>query len=171
MNIRVESTPEKADCSFGWEYDVNCFLGQSWSYLNKLSIKRENYCRRILRVVIWQAKSRNCKKRLHFQKKILFPQDNEQSYTTAATIAKIHELRFELFNHPTYLPNLVPSDLFLFPKLKVVFGKLIFSSNEEVIIFVKNIFSEKNFEYYLTGWRDENIVGRSVQKEYIEKLK
>jgi len=34
-------------------------------------------------------------------------------------MTKIYELQFELINYPSYLPDLIPNDFFLFPKLKV----------------------------------------------------
>ncbi|GFX22289.1 mariner Mos1 transposase [Trichonephila clavipes] len=51
----------------------------------------------------------------HLQKKkILFHQDNPPSHISAVAMVKIHELRFELFDHQPYLPDLAPSDFFLF---------------------------------------------------------
>ncbi|GFU03186.1 histone-lysine N-methyltransferase SETMAR [Trichonephila clavipes] len=89
-------------------------------------------------------------KQPHLQKKkILFHQDNALSHTSAATMAKIHELRFELLDHPPYSPDLASSDFFLFPHLKIALGGQRFLSNEEAIPFVNNYFAEKNAEYYL----------------------
>jgi len=34
-------------------------------------------------------------------------------------LAKLHELGFELILHPLYSPDLIPSDFFLFPNLKM----------------------------------------------------
>ena len=65
-------------------------------------------------------------------------------------MAKIYELRCELFNHPPYSPDLAPSNFFLFPHPKITLGGQRFSSNEEAITFVNN-FAEKNVEYYLDG--------------------
>ena len=91
-------------------------------------------------------------KRPHLQKKeILCHQDNAHSHTSAVFVAKIHELRFELLDHPPYLPDLAPSDFFLFPCLKIALGELRFSSNEEVIASVNNYFAEKNAAYYFDG--------------------
>jgi hypothetical protein len=47
--------------------------------------------------------------------------------------AKLHELGYELLHHPPYLPDLAPSDLFLFPDLKRMLAGKKISTNEEVI--------------------------------------
>ncbi|GFS47814.1 histone-lysine N-methyltransferase SETMAR [Trichonephila clavipes] len=71
--------------------------------------------------------------------------------TSAVAMVKVHELRFELLDHPPYSQDRAPSDFFLFPHLKIELGEQRFSSNKEVIPFVNNYFAEKNTEYYLDG--------------------
>ena len=88
-------------------------------------------------------------------------------------MAKIHELPFELLDHPPYSPDLAPSDFFLFPHLKIALGGQRFSSNEEAITFVNNYFAEKNTEYYLDGlqrWKHRREKGVELQGEYVEKF-
>ena len=72
--------------------------------------------------------------------------DNIPSYTSVVSMARIHELRFELLDHPPYSPDLAPSDFFFFPHLKIALGGKRFSSNEGAITFVNNYFAEKNPE-------------------------
>ena len=114
-------------------------------------------------------------RRPHLQKKkILFHQDNAPSHTSAAAMAKIHELRFELLDHPPYSPDLVPSDFFLFPHLKIALGGQRFSSNEEAITFANNYFAGKNAEYYLDGlkrWEHGWEKRVELQGGYVEKIK
>ncbi|GFY25144.1 histone-lysine N-methyltransferase SETMAR [Trichonephila clavipes] len=70
-----------------------------------------------------KLKAELVEKRPHLQKKkILFHQDNAQSHTSAVAMAKIPELRFELLDHPSYSPDLAPSNFFLFPHLKIALG-------------------------------------------------
>ncbi|GBP28367.1 Histone-lysine N-methyltransferase SETMAR [Eumeta japonica] len=58
-------------------------------------------------------------KRPHLaKKKVLFHQDNACVHTCLVTMAKIHELRYELLPHPAYSPDLAPCDYYLFPNLK-----------------------------------------------------
>jgi [histone H3]-lysine36 N-dimethyltransferase SETMAR len=59
------------------------------------------------------------KKRPHFKKKeVLFHQDNALCHKSIKTMAKLHELGYELLPHPPYSPDLAPSDFFLFADLK-----------------------------------------------------
>ncbi|KYN16546.1 hypothetical protein ALC57_11207 [Trachymyrmex cornetzi] len=66
-------------------------------------------------------------------------------------MAKIHELRFELIDHPPYSLDLAPSDFFLFPRLKIWLGGQKFSSNEEVIASIEAYFAKQDAQYYLNG--------------------
>jgi [histone H3]-lysine36 N-dimethyltransferase SETMAR len=52
------------------------------------------------------------------EKKVLFHQDNAPCHKSIKTTAKLHELGYELLLHPTYSPDLAPSDYFLFAGLK-----------------------------------------------------
>ena len=53
-------------------------------------------------------------------------------------MAKIHELRYELL---PYLPDLAPSDLNLFLKLKIFLGKPRFPTTEELRAEVEGYFA------------------------------
>ena len=57
-------------------------------------------------------------------------------------MAKIHELKFELLEHPPYSPDLAPSDFHLFPELKKFMRGKRFSSNEGVIAAVEAYFAD-----------------------------
>ncbi|GFV54907.1 hypothetical protein TNCV_758571 [Trichonephila clavipes] len=48
----------------------------------------------------------------------MYHQDNAPSHTSAVVMTKIHELRFELLDHPPYSPYLAPSNFFLSSHLK-----------------------------------------------------
>ncbi|GFY28557.1 histone-lysine N-methyltransferase SETMAR [Trichonephila clavipes] len=99
-----------------------------------------------------RIKAEVVEKRPHLQKtKILFHQDNSPFHILVVAVAKIQELRFELFDRPPYSPDLAPSDFFLFLHLKFELARQGFSSNKEAITFVNNYFAEKNAEYYLDG--------------------
>ena len=51
-------------------------------------------------------------------KKVLFHQDNAPCHKSIATMAKLHELHFELLPLPPYSPDLDLIDNWLFPDLK-----------------------------------------------------
>ncbi|KAF7266605.1 hypothetical protein GWI33_020106 [Rhynchophorus ferrugineus] len=85
-----------------------------------------------------RLKDEIAEKRPHLKKKkLLLHQDNASCHKSVNTMAKIHELGFELLPHPPYSPDLPPTDYFLFSDLKRILAGKKFSSNEEVI-FVTN---------------------------------
>ncbi|KAL6257504.1 hypothetical protein P5V15_011074 [Pogonomyrmex californicus] len=120
-----------------------------------------------------KLKAEIAKKRPHLKKKkVLFHQDNAPAHTSAVAMTKIHELHFELVDHPPYSPDLAPSDFFLFPRLKVSLGGQRFSSNEEVIAYVNAYFAEQDANYYLEGlkrleYRWEKCI--DLKGDYVEK--
>ena len=78
------------------------------------------------------------------KKNMLFYQDNTSCHKSMTTMAKLHELHFELLLHPPYSPPLAPSDYWLFADLKrMVRGKR-FGSNEEVILETEVYFEAKD---------------------------
>ena len=64
-------------------------------------------------------------------KKVLFHQDNAPCYKSIATMAKLHELHFELLLHPAYSQDLASSGYWLFADLKKMLQKKRFGSNEK----------------------------------------
>ena len=65
--------------------------------------------------------------------------------TSVIVMAKIHDLRYELL---LYSPDLIPSDFYLFPGLKMFLGGTRFSTTEELTAEVEGYFSglkESNF--------------------------
>lgn len=109
--------PSKApkDAALGRKGDGVNFLGFEWHTILGLSRKGKNDHRHLLDRLNAEIK----KKRPHLaKKKVLFHQDNAPVHTCMKTMAKLHELRYELVGHPPYSPHLAPSDYYLFPNLK-----------------------------------------------------
>ncbi|GBP33922.1 Histone-lysine N-methyltransferase SETMAR [Eumeta japonica] len=91
-------------------------------------------------------------KRPHLaKKKVLFHQDNARVHTCLVTMAKIHELRYELLPHPAYSPELALCDYYLFPNLKKWLDGKRFESNKEVITETNAYFESLKKTYYLEG--------------------
>jgi len=67
------------------------------------------------------------------------------------TMAKLHELKFELLPHTPYSPDLVPSDYYLFADLKKMLQGKRFGSNEEVIAEIEAYFEDKDKSFYKKG--------------------
>ena len=85
------------------------------------------------------------------KKKVLFHQDNALGHKSIATIAKLHELHFELLPYPPYSPDLAPKDYWLFADLKRMLQGKKFGSNEEVISETEAYFEAKNKSFYKKG--------------------
>jgi [histone H3]-lysine36 N-dimethyltransferase SETMAR len=95
------------------------------------------------------------KKKQPHLKKSAFHQDNALCHKSIKTTALLHELGYEMLSHPSYSPDLAPSDLFVFANLKRMFAGKKFSTNEEVIVE-----TEAYFE----------VISKSYCKNGIEKL-
>lgn len=65
---------------------------------------------------------------------------------------KLHQLGFKLFPHPSYSPNLAPSD---YPELKRRLQGKKFASNDEVI-HETNVYFE---EFTKKAWKCRKIIG------------
>ena len=73
--------------------------------------KRKYQLVKVLASVLVRLKKEIAKKRPQMKKKkVLFHQDNAPYHKSIATIAKFHELHFELLPHQPYSLDLVPSD-------------------------------------------------------------
>jgi histone-lysine N-methyltransferase SETMAR len=63
---------------------------------------------------------------------VLFHHSNARSHTARAIQERIQELQWELLEHPSYSPNLVPSDFHMFGPLKNHLGGKRFADDEEI---------------------------------------
>lgn len=105
-------------------------------------------------------------------KKILFHQDNAPVHNSLISMAKIHELRYELLPHPPYSPDLAPCDYFLFSNLKRWLQGKRFHSNDEVIAETDAYFAAFEKSYYSDGIKKiENRWERCIELEgmYVEE--
>jgi histone-lysine N-methyltransferase SETMAR len=53
------------------------------------------------------------------KEKIIFYQDNAPAHKIVLAMGKLRNLHYELLEHPPYSPDLAPSDIYPFPKLKL----------------------------------------------------
>ena len=74
------------------------------------------------------------------KKKMLFHQDNAPCHKLIATMAKLHEMNFELLHHPPYSPG-----------LKTMLQEKRFGSNEEVIAETGAYFEAKDKFFFKKG--------------------
>ena len=106
------------------------------------------------------------------RKKVLFHQDNAPAHKCAVAMAKLHQLGYELVDHPPYSPDLAASDFFLFPNLKNWLGGRRFVSNDEVMTETSHYFSELQQNYFSEGikkleTRLEKCI--ALKGDYVEK--
>ena len=82
------------------------------------------------------------------QNKVLFHQGNAPSHKSLITMAKLHELGYELLPHRQYSPDLAPNDYWLIANLKKMIQGKRFVSNDEVIAETNAYFGAKNKSFY-----------------------
>jgi histone-lysine N-methyltransferase SETMAR len=106
------------------------------------------------------------------KKKIIFHQDKAPTHKSVLAMGKFRDLHYELLQHLPYSPDLVPSDFYLFPKLKLFLAGRHFSSNQEVIAAVERYFADLTKNHC----RDEIKALEhhwnkctSLKKDYVEK--
>ena len=98
--------------------------------------------------VIGAFEGRNCEKTTVNEVKVHFHQDNAPCHKSITTMARSHELHFELLPHPPYPPDLAPSDYYLFADLKRMLQGKGFGTNEEVIVETEAYFEAKVKSFY-----------------------
>jgi histone-lysine N-methyltransferase SETMAR len=99
----------------------------------------------ILNVIIESLKKlKKIFKTVRNENHAVLQQDNSTPHTSARTREAIKRLSFSLLPHPQYSPDLAPSDLHLFPKLKEHLRGQHFGSDEEVKSAVRKFFREQN---------------------------
>jgi hypothetical protein len=75
---------------------------------------------------------------------VVFLHDNAHPHTDPHTQALLEYFNWELFNHPSYSPDIAPSDYHLFTYLKNWLGSQSFSNNEELMEAVKTWLSSSS---------------------------
>jgi len=68
--------------------------------------------------------------------------DNAKVHTSMATVATAKKLGFTMLKHPSYSPDIAPSDFFLFGYIKDQLKNTEFETTDELIEAVQNILSE-----------------------------
>ncbi|UYV82452.1 hypothetical protein LAZ67_21002222 [Cordylochernes scorpioides] len=87
----------------------------------------------------------------NLSRKIVYHQDNAPSHRSMQAMAAIYDSGFELLPHAPYSPDLAPSDLHLFPHLKISLSGIHFRSVEEVIYAVTSFFESIETSFFLKG--------------------
>ena len=78
------------------------------------------------------------KRRGLLSKRVLLFYDNARPHTAAHTVDTLRALKFEVLKHPTYSPDLAPSDFHLFGPLKEHLRGQKFADDNEVMEAVQS---------------------------------
>jgi len=79
---------------------------------------------------------------------LLLLHDNAQAHTAGVATSVAAECGFELLPHPPYLPNLAPSDFYLFPLLKEHLRGRQKASDNDIIQSVEDFLEEQDELFY-----------------------
>ena len=84
-------------------------------------------------------------------KVVLFLHDNALAHRTLATQKKLAYLDFQCLDHPSYSPDLAPSDYHLFYGLKKQLKGRHFSSDPEVVAAAETWLDGQISDFFLSG--------------------
>ena len=91
------------------------------------------------------------KRRGKLSKGVLLQQDNARVHICKVTMDAVERNGYELIPHPTYSPDLAPSDFFLFPNLKNDIRGLHFRSDKEVMTAVEEWVNGNDPDFFSSG--------------------
>jgi histone-lysine N-methyltransferase SETMAR len=92
--------------------------------------------------------------RIGIRNEILLQHGNARSHISAATRDEIQRLDFSVLPHAPHSPDLAPSDLHLFPKLKKNLKGQCSSCDEEVKSAGKKWFQKRNTNFLRTDYKN-----------------
>ncbi|KAM4678284.1 histone-lysine N-methyltransferase SETMAR-like isoform 1-T2 [Discoglossus pictus] len=82
---------------------------------------------------------------------VLFHQDNTLAHKSSDATAALHECGFEILDHPSFSPDLAPSDFHLFPSLKKHLAGSQFLTDEDVITAVDAFLDAQDKIFFTIG--------------------
>ena len=102
----------------------------------------------------------------------LLQQDNARVHTCKVAMDAVERNGYELIPNHAFLPDLAPSDFFLFPNLKKDISGYHFRSDEEVVTVVEEWANRKDLDFFISGLMAlEHRWSKCITQEvnYIEK--
>ena len=91
------------------------------------------------------------KRRGKLSKGVLLQQDNARVHTCKVAMDAVEQNGYGLIPHPAFSPDLVLSDVFLFPKLKKHIREYYFRSDEKVVMAVEEWDNGKGPGFFSSG--------------------
>ena len=116
------------------------------------------------------------KRRGKLSEGVLLQQDNARVHTCKVAMDAVERNGYELIPHPSYSPDLAPSDFFLFPNLKKDIRGRHFQSDEEVVTAVEEWVDGKDPDFFSSGlmalehrWsKCVTLEGNYIEKEEVD---
>lgn len=110
-------------------------------------IDSEKYCNTLTRL----------RDKIHYKwpgRQVVFLHDNATCHTSYRTTDLLLKFKWQVLKHPSYSPDLAPSDYFLFGALKDHLRGTHFHSDEELIWAVKKFFKDQTQKFYKDAIHD-----------------
>jgi len=112
------------------------------------------------------------KRRGLLSKRVLLLHDNARSRTASHMVDTLHALKIEVLIHPSYSPDLVPSDFYLFGPMKEHLRGQKFADDNEVMEAVQSWLKATPKSFFLEGihkFVDRWTKCVAKQGDYVEK--
>ena len=114
-----------------------------------LTINADDYCETVRKL----RRAIQNKRRGMLSSGIVLLHDNARPHTAARTAQLLQQLRWEVFDHPPYSPDLAPSDYHLFMHLKKSLASQSFEDGDRLKTDVTTWFKSLATDFFDTGIR------------------
>ncbi|CAH1969175.1 unnamed protein product [Acanthoscelides obtectus] len=111
-------------------------------------------------------------RKINPERRIILHQDNASSHKVQKRRQYLTEENVELLDHPSYSPDLGPSDFFTFPKIKNRLRGQRFQSREEAVDAFNNAvldLPEIEWDKCVENWFERMQMCINLRGEYFEK--
>ena len=159
----VPEAKEVQDTTICWQGDGHSILGRKRRYLTGLYYA--NLLDQLRTAIREKRRGKLCKG-------VLLQQDSARVHTCKVAIDSVERNGYELIPHPTYSPDLAPSDFFLFQNLKKNIRGCHFRSDEEVVTAVEEWVNGKDPDFFsseLMALENRWYKCITLEDNYIEK--
>ena len=112
------------------------------------TIDSELYCQQLDRLCMAVKKNRPS---LFNRKGVVFHQDNAKPHTSRITRNKLNEIGWEILPHPSYSPDIAPSDYHLFQSLQHFLKNKRFDNKQAVEMAINQFFESKDGNFFRSG--------------------
>ena len=115
---------------------------------NNQTINSKKYCEQLVNMKAALTQKRPA---LVNREKIVFHHDNAKPHTSVTTVQKLMEFSWDVLPHPSYSPDLAPSDFHLFRSLQNSLNGKNYQSLEDIKIHLDEFFQSKDETFWRNG--------------------